>query len=73
MAVVSFTIAPTQAQSAAGPSGFVFPTGITNSKIDTVKFTELMWLVKCMFAPSGVITTPGDTVTMTVTIDGTTT
>jgi len=72
MSVVSFTVVPTQAQT-SGPDDYIFPTGITQSKIDTVKFMNLMWQVKRMFADAGVITTTGDTVSMTVTIDGTAT
>ncbi len=72
MSVVSFTVVPTQAQT-AGPSKYVFPTSITQSSIDTVKFMNLMWQIKRMFADPGVITTSGDTVSITVTIDGTNT
>lgn len=72
MSVVSFTVVPTQAQT-KDPGNYVFPTGITQSKIDTVKFMNLMWRVKQMFADPGVITTSGDTVSITVTIDGTNT
>ena len=72
MSVVSFTVVPTQAQT-AGPGKYIFPTGITQSKIDTVKFMNLMWQIKRMFSDTGVITTSGDTVSITVTIDGTST
>ena len=72
MSVVSFTVVPTQAQTST-PTDYVFPTGITQSKIDTVKFMNLMWHVKRMFSDPGVITTTGDTVSITVTIDGTNT
>ena len=72
MSVVSFTVVPTQAQT-SGPDDYIFPTGITQSNIDTVKFMNLMWQIKRMFSDSGVITTAGDTVSITVTIDGTNT
>jgi len=72
MSVVSFTVVPTQAQTST-PTDYVFPTGITQSAIDTVKFMNLMWQIKRMFSDPNVITTTGDTVSITVTIDGTNT
>ncbi len=70
MSVVNVAITPTLSKT-TGPNAYTFPTGITQSKVDTVRFTMLCWLIKQIFSQPGVITTPTDTVSLTVTIDGT--
>lgn len=71
MAVVSFTVDPSLSLT-TGPGRYPFPAGITVSALDEVKFFGLLLEISRMFASGkGVITTSGDTVSLTVTIDGT--
>ena len=71
MAVVSFTVNPSLSLT-GGPNLYPFPAGLTVSALDEVKFFGLLLEVSRMFASGkGVITAAGDTVSLTVTIDGT--
>ena len=71
MAVLSFTINPAQAYT--GGPGLMLPvTGLDFTKLDEVKFHGLLLELSRMFAISkGVIISSADTVSLTVTIDGT--
>lgn len=71
MSLISISIAPTLAMQSS-PTGFVLPVAtIDQSKIDTVRLVKALWEVKAAFAASGAIKTAGDTVALTVAIDGT--
>ena len=71
MAVVSFTVNPSQSLT-EGPGVYPFPAGLTVANLDTVKFFGLLLEVSRLFASAkNVISDPADTVSLTVTIDGT--
>ena len=71
MAVVSFTVNPS-ASLLEGPDVFPFPTGLTTANLDKVKFFGLLLEISRLFADAkNVISDPADTVSLTVTIDGT--
>ena len=72
MAVVSFTVNPS-ASLTEGPGVYPFPAGLTIANLDEVRFFGLLLEVSRMFASAkNVISASGDTVTLTVSIDGTT-
>lgn len=71
MAVISFTVDPSLSLT-EGPNRFPFPAGLDVSKLDEVRLFGLLLEVSRMFAiQRGVVISSADTVSITVTCDGT--
>lgn len=71
MATISIAVTPTFAQS-NGTNKFQMPSTIDSTKLDIPRLMDLLYQVKQAFS-GGVIKAAADTVSMTLTIDGTTT
>lgn len=71
MAVISFTVNPSLSLT-SGPGQFPFPSGLDTTQLDEVRLFGLLLEVSRMFAISrGVVISASDTVSITVTCDGT--
>lgn len=71
MAVISLTVDPSLSLTSS-PGLYPFPATLDKTKLDEVKFFGLLLEVSRMFNDRfGVIVNPADTVSLTVTIDGT--